>query len=160
MIRLIAALDRRRGIGKHGGQPWSIPDDERYFSDKTKSLGGNILVGSTTFKTFRGPLVDRHNFVLTSHDDPLEGATLVHDLTQFLQDFADKDLWVVGGAKVFEQVIQAGRADELYLTHIDADFKCDQFFPDYEAAFKLVEQSDPYEQNGFHFTYARYIKAA
>jgi dihydrofolate reductase len=160
MIRLIAAIDRKQGIGKHGGQPWYIPEDERYFSEKTKSYGGDILVGSTTFKTFKGPLPDRQNFVLTRHDEPLAGATLVHDLPEFLQAYETKDLWVIGGAKVFEAVMQAGKADELYLTHIDADFGCGQFFPAYNQNFKLAEQSEPHEQNGFHFTYARYVKTA
>lgn len=158
MIRLIVAVDRNLGLAKKGFQPWYIPDDEQYFSTQTKKYGGNILVGSTTYKTFRGPLAGRQNFVLTSHNEPIEGVTLVHDLTRFLEDFKDKDLWIVGGAKVFTEVIEAGRADELYITHIDADFKCDQFFPAFDQQFKLAEKSKTHEQNGFHFYYARYDK--
>jgi dihydrofolate reductase len=84
--------------------------------------------------------------------------TLVHDLEKFLDDFQDKDLWVAGGAKVFEQVIRLGKADELYITHIDADFDCDQFFPDYDNDFTLAEQTKPHSQSGLTFVYARYVK--
>jgi len=157
MIRLIAAMDRKRGIGKHDYQPWYIPEDEKYFTDQTKTYGGNILVGSTTFKTFKGPLTDRQNYVLTHHEEAIEGVTLVHDLKQFLDGFKDKDLWVVGGAKIFDEVMQAGQADELYITHIDAEFGCDRFFPDYENDFTLAEQTESHEQNGFTFTFAKYV---
>jgi dihydrofolate reductase len=157
MNRLIVAVDRKLGLAKRGFQPWYIPDDEQYFTQQTKSYGGNVLIGRTTFETFKhGPLAGRKNYVLTHSQDPIEDVTLVHDLSKFLDDFQDQDVWIVGGAKVFEEVIKLGKADELYITHIDADFGCDQFFPDYKNDFKLVEQSEPKEQNGFTFRYARY----
>ncbi len=82
----------------------------------------------------------------------------MHDLEEFLKNHDDKDLWVVGGAAVFSQVIEAGYADELYVTRIEADFGCDQFFPAYEKDFKLVSQSETHVQNGFTFSYALYTK--
>ena len=158
MIRLIAAIDRQNGIAKQGFQPWYIPDDEAYFTKQTQSFGGTVLVGSTTFKTFKGPLTGRQNYVLTKEKEPIPGVTLVHDLDKFLKDFRnDKDLWVIGGANVFAQVIESGQADELYLTHIQADFGCNQFFPAYDG-FELAEQSDLHEQNGFIYNFARYAK--
>jgi dihydrofolate reductase len=162
MIRLIAAIDRQRGLAKHGILPWFIPEDEKYFSDQTKTYGGHVLTGGTTFRnTYNNkPLVDRHNYILTHQTEPIEGAEIIHDLTKFLDDFRDKDLWVAGGTEVFEQVMRAGKADELYLTHIDADFGCDQFFPAYEKDFKLIERSESHHQNGFSFTYARYAKTS
>lgn len=158
MIRLIAAVDRNLGIGKNGGQPWKIPDDESYFADCTKSHGGCILTGSVTFKTFKQPLPDRTNYVLTSHEEPLQGAELVHDLATFLESFSDKDLWVIGGANVFQEVMDLDKADELYLTHIDADFDCDRFFPEFKDKFKLLESSEVQEQNGFQFSFAKYAR--
>src|SRR5438445_7642305 len=148
MIRLIAAIDRKRGLAKHGVMPWYIPEDEQYFTDQTKRHGGIVLIGKATFQTFQnGPLAGRQNYVLTHETAPIKGVTLVHDLNNFLQDFRDKDVWVAGGAQIFAEVMQAGKADELYLTHINADFRCDQFFPEYEDRFKLAEESAPHEQN-------------
>lgn len=158
MIRLIAALDRQRGIGKHGGQPWHIPEDEGYFAEQTKSHGGHVLVGSTTFQTFTGPLSNRQNYLLTRNKEPVDGVELVHDLDKFLHEFQDRDLWVIGGANVFSQVLELDKADELYLTHIEADFGCHQFFPEYEDEFSLIGQSELQEQNGFIFSYRRYSK--
>ncbi|HUY85306.1 MAG TPA: dihydrofolate reductase [Candidatus Dormibacteraeota bacterium] len=160
MIRLIAAIDRKRGIAKHGYMPWNIPEDEQFFTDQTKTFGGHVLTGGVTFRgTYSGPLKDRHNYILTHDPTPIKGAVVVNDLTKLLAEWGDKDLWVSGGSQVFEEVMRAGRADELYLTLIDADFGCDRFFPEYDSAYKLAEQSEPCEQNGFHFTYARYVKS-
>lgn len=160
MIRLIAAIDRKRGIGKHGGIPWFIPEDEKFFTDQTKTHGGHVLTGGATFRdTYRGgPLKNRHNYILTHDTKPIKGATVVNDVAKFLKEFEGKDLWVAGGSEVFEAVMRAGKADELILTHVDADFGCDRFFPAYEDGFKLVEQSQPHEQNGFRFIYTRYAK--
>lgn len=159
MIRLIAAIDRQRGLAKHGYMPWHIPEDERYFTDQTKSFGGNVLTGGVTFRnTYHGPLAGRHNFILTHDTAPIPGATVVNDLAKFLEEFDGQDLWVAGGAAVFGQVISTGYDMELYLTRIDADFGCDQFFPEFESEFKTAEPSEPREQNGFHFSYAHYTK--
>ncbi len=160
MIRLIAAIDRKRGIAKNGAMPWKIPEDEKYFTEQTKTHGGNVLTGGTTFRnTYNNrPLVDRQNYILTHDDTSIPGAIVVHDLAKLLEGFKTKDLWIAGGAKVFQEVLDLGMADELYLTHIDDDFSCDQFFPEYEHAFKLAEQSESREQNGLRFTYARYVR--
>jgi dihydrofolate reductase len=160
MIRLIAAIDLKRGIAKHGYMPWSIPEDEAYFSEQTKTYGGNVLTGGVTFRdSYKGkPLKDRTNYVLSRNVQPIEGVQVVNDLMAWLATMGNKDIWVAGGANVFQQIIDAGKADELYITHIDADFGCDQFFPDYQAKFRLVKQSDTHSQNGFNFTYAIYAR--
>ncbi len=149
MIRIIAAIDQKRGIAKRGCIPWSIPADERFFTRQTKKYGGVTLTGRVTFDTFKRPLVDRQNFVLTHRKEPIAGAELVHDLEAFLDTHTDA--WVVGGAEVFAQTIQ--HADELYLTPIDATFGCDRFFPEYQHQFKRVNQSPAQEENGFRFRY-------
>jgi dihydrofolate reductase len=161
MIRLIAAIDRKRGIAKQNVIPWHIPEDQAFFDSETKKHGGHVLTGEVTFRvTYLGqPLEDRKNYILTRKTEPIAGAKVVNDLAAFLPEFADKkDLWVSGGAAVFQSVVELGYGDELLITHVDADFGCDRFFPAFEDAFTVAEQGDPREQNGFHFTYARYIR--
>lgn len=158
MIRSIVAVDRQRGLAKHGFQPWSIPDDEQFFTDQTKRYGGIVLVGGKTYKTFRRPLADRQNFVLTRQTEPIPGAFVVNDLDKFFDEHRGQDIWVVGGASIFEQTMKL--ADELYITKIDADFACDQFFPEYENDFELVKASELHEQNGFVYMYTTYKKKA
>ena len=153
MIRHIVALDDRLGMAKNGGQPWKIPDDEQYFTAQTKLYGGNVLTGRVTFETFHGPLAGRTNYVLTHQTASIAGVTPVHDLDAFLRDFKD-DLWIVGGAAVFAETL--GRADELYVTRVFANFGCDQFYPPFEDRFERASQSDVREQNGFRYQYEVY----
>ena len=149
MIRLIAAIDRQRGIAKCGCFPWKIPSDERYFTRQTKLHGGITLTGRTTFDTFKRPLIGRRNYVLAHEPVPVAGVDTVTDVSVVLDNHAD--VWVVGGASVFEQTIN--RADELYLTTIDAMFGCDRFFPAYLADFDQVLESERQEENGFQFRF-------
>lgn len=157
MIRLIAAIDRRRGIAKHHFRPWYIPDDQAYFAKMTKTNGGILLVGATTFATaFRSkPLEDRTMYVLSSKEQAIDGVEVVSNLHEWLEKLANQDVWIVGGESVYEQIMNADKADELYITDIDADFGCDQFFPEYEAKFHVEDKSEDLEQNGFRFNYLR-----
>ncbi len=158
MIRLIVAYDSQSGIAKHGFQPWKIPDDETYFAAQTKLYGGNIIMGSTTFRTLKGPLVGRQNYILTSNATPIAGTQLVHDLPEFLKDLGTRDLWVIGGANVYDQFMSSGLVDEIYITSVQAAFGCDQFFPKFEETFQLRDQSAIKSQNGFNFIYEIYSK--
>ena len=162
MIRLIAAIDQKRGIAKDGEMPWDIPEDEAYFTSQTKKYGGQVLTGSKTFELAykNKPLADRHNYILTHKSVEILGATVVNELKEFLEKMNrdQLDVWVAGGAVVFEQVMKLGFADELYLTEIDADYKCDQFFPAYKSDFKLVNDSGLRQQNGHKFAYKIYSK--
>jgi len=107
MIRLIAAIDQKRGIAKNGTMPWKIPEDEAYFTDQTKKYGGHVLTGNKTFQlAYKDqPLAGRQNYLLTHDQTPIDNATLVNDLEQFLDEFKDKDLWVAGGANVLLKLI-------------------------------------------------------
>lgn len=156
MIRHIVAIDQKFGMAKNGGQPWNIPEDSQYFSDQTKSRGGQVLVGMTTFKTFDHPLSLRTNFVVTHHQDPIEGAKLVHDLDAFFAE-TKGDIWVAGGASIFAQTMD--KTDELYVTRIEADFGCDQFYPQIDGQkFTLAKKSGTKEQNGFRYRYELYTR--
>ena len=153
MIRLIAAIDQKRGIAKAGRQPWHIPADEQYFKDQTRKFGGRLLMGRKTFDVIKHPLAARTNYVLSHSHQAESGTVAVTDLDDFLQDL-NEDIWVIGGAAVYQQTI--ARADFLYLTQIESDFGCNQFFPDYAAQFELVDQSPPQYEDDLAYTYAIY----
>jgi dihydrofolate reductase len=155
MIRLISAIDQKRGIAKNGVQPWNIPADEQYFYEQTISHGAVVLMGQKTFEVIGHPLKERQNYVLSRHVHSGDGVIYIQDLDKFLHE-QENDIWIIGGASLFEQGIVV--ADELYLTHIEADFGCDQFFPEYEHVFDLKQTSDLHTQNGFIFTYSVYTK--
>ncbi len=151
-------MDRKRGIAKQGFQPWKIPEDEKYFATMTNQFGACLLVGNTTLKVMGGPLPGRTNYVLSTDKTPIEGATLINNLEKFLKEFDDKDLWVIGGANVYSQCFELGVVDQIYVTQIEADFGCNQFFPAISENYELNSQSELHEQNGFIFRYEIYTK--
>ena len=153
MIRLIAAIDNQRGIAKQGRLPWDLPADRHYFAEQTKRYGGRILMGQRTFATIGHPLSDRHNYVASRQADSVKGVTYVTQLEAFMRQQTE-DLWVIGGALIYEQTLQW--ADELYLTEIAADLDCDLFFPAFIHAFDLAQKSPQHSENGLVFTYNIY----
>jgi dihydrofolate reductase len=150
MIRLIAALDSRRGIATDSGIPWKLPGDTAYFHDKTAS--GIILMGRATYNEFAAPLHERENFVLTPDSGLLRtGFRAIGSLDQLVADHPDEDIWVIGGATVYAETI--AEAQELLLTQVVGDFDCTKFFPPYEAEFRLAAQGDDRQDGGITYRF-------
>ena len=74
--------------------------------------------------------------------------------TPYTPTAANHDIWVIGGASLYEQTI--GLAGELYVTHINRNFHCDQFFPDYAATFSPIEEGPLKTENGVDFRHVVY----
>ena len=139
MIRLIAAIDSRRGIATDSGIPWRLPGDTAYFHEKTTT--GVILMGGATYNEFAAPLHERENFVLTARTGPLRtGFRAVGSLDQLVAAHPDEDVWVIGGATVYAETI--AEAEQLLLTQVVGNFDCTKFFPPYQAEFRLAAQGD------------------
>jgi dihydrofolate reductase len=121
VIRLIAAIDSRRGIANDTGIPWSLPGDTAYFHQKTTV--GVIVMGWTTYNEFASPLHRRENAVLTTRSEPLRaGFRPVGSLDELAAEHPREDIWVIGGAAVYADTIR--EADELLLTQVVGDFHC------------------------------------
>lgn len=154
MIRLIAAVDSKLGIANDQGVPWHLSIDLKYFRNKT--MGGNVLMGFNTYKSLKAPLAGRNNFVLTHAADVREGFIKVSRLKEFLYQ-SPRDIWVIGGANVFDQTLQY--ANELYLTRLNKDFNCTKFFPEFESKFVRKSVSPVHFENGVHFVFEVWSKS-
>jgi dihydrofolate reductase len=124
MIKMIVAVDSGNAIGwKDGRLPWKIPADMKRF--KALTTGHDVLMGYNTFKSLNLPkgLPNRRNFVVTqSHagevDNPvtdLQGWVHAH---QEVLGAEPPDLWVIGGATIYEQLLELQLIDEIYLTQV------------------------------------------
>ena len=150
MIRLIAAMDSRRGIAIASGIPWKLPGDTAHFRDET--VDGLILMGRATYDEFAAPLHQRENYVLTRRPDQLRaGFRAVGDLDQLVAENPGEDVWVIGGAAVFACTIADG--DELLLTQVAGDFSCTKFFPSYQTDFRLETQSGDHHDGDVHYRF-------
>lgn len=143
-IALIAAMARNGTIGLDGGMPWHLPQDLRYFKEKT--MGRRMVMGSRTWESLPGVLPGREHVVVSSRPlDVPPQVVLVDSLERALSlplaptDSADEAMvFVIGGGKVYQQVLPV--ATDLYLTEIQADIDGDTLFPKWDRQL-FTEQS-------------------
>ena len=115
-IALVAAMDRRRAIGRGNGLPWHLPDDLKRF--KALTLGHAILMGGNTARSIGRALPGRRNLVLTrGAAAPVEGMQAVASLDEAIALAGDGDLMVIGGGEIYALALP--RADRLHLTFVD-----------------------------------------
>jgi dihydrofolate reductase len=153
MIRLIAAMDTQRGIADEHGIPWQgkIPTDTKRFHEATAN--GLIVMGYGTYEEYDKPLHDRENFVVSRPDTGAlrAGFVAIPDADRFLDLHAHELVWVIGGAALFKTSL--ARAQELVLTHLDADFHCTKFFPEFADSFELETADGPHVENDISFRF-------
>jgi dihydrofolate reductase len=150
MIRLIAAMDSRRGIANASGIPWKLPGDTAYFHERTAR--GLILMGWATYNEFAAPLHGRENFVLSAEPGLLRaGFRAIGSLDQLRASRPDEDIWVIGGATVYAETIS--EATELLLTEVLGDFNCTKFFPSFTDEFRLAVQGDDRQEGGIAYRF-------
>ncbi len=141
VISLIAAVARNGVIGKDNKLPWNLPDDLKYFREKTK--GHPVIMGKKTFLSVGRPLPGRTNIILTHEKDfSALGCLLAASLTEAfeLAETAPggEEVFVIGGAEIYRQTLPL--AQKLYLTLVDADFDGDTFFPEFDrSAWQEIE---------------------
>lgn len=131
MINIIVAMDKNGGIGKDNKLLAHIPKDLKHFKEITN--GHTVVMGYNTWLSLpKKPLPNRRNIVLTTKDIKLDGAEVVHSVDEVLETTKDdKDVFVIGGAKVYEQMIPY--TDRIYSTHILHEFEADTFFPEVDG---------------------------
>jgi dihydrofolate reductase len=134
-LKAIAAMAANRVIGSHGGIPWHIPDDFRWFKKMTQ--GHAVLMGRKTFESLGKPLPGRLNLVVSRQAIAHPGVTRIADLATFDPSAIDREVWVIGGAEIYRQLLP--RCTDLYLSVVKGEFEGDTFFPEFESQFALVE---------------------
>ena len=163
-MNLIAAVDKNWAIGRRGQLLVSIPGDQQLFRQET--VGKVIVMGRKTLESLPGgqPLAGRTNVVLTR--DPgfqKKGCEIFHslgDALEYLKQFASKDIYVIGGAEIYEQFLPY--CDTAHVTKIDRAYEADAWFPDLDAdeAWEITAESDEmcYFDTTYHFL--KYVRKA
>lgn len=155
-MNLIVAADEKWGIGVNGGLLTHIPDDLKYYKEKT--TGSVIVLGRKTLESFPGgkPLPNRINIVMSRSDVKTEGITVVKSVGELLKElkkYPDKEVFVSGGAEIYKLLLPfCGKA---YVTHIYKTFEADTFMPKIKDGWKKVSE-EKHEYNGLSYGFAVY----
>lgn len=129
ILSLLVAADENNVIGKDNKLPWHLPNDLKYFKNQTWAMP--ILMGRKTFESIGKPLQGRKSIVITRNSDwSYKGVEVVHSVEEAIEktkEFGVKEIFVIGGAEIFETAFP--QANRIYLTRIHHQFDGDAFFP-------------------------------
>lgn len=157
MINIIVAADENNTIGKDNDLIWHLPDDLKFFKQKTS--GHPIIMGRKTFESVGRPLPNRTNIIITRDKNyQVDGCVVVNSLDEALSTTEDEEVFIVGGAEIYKQALPY--TDRVYLTRVHDSFDGDRFFPELGSDWEEVESIlHPIDEKHVHaFTFQTYIK--
>ena len=152
---LIAAVDNNWAIGNRNELLIRIPNDHKHFREET--TGKVVVLGRKTLETFpQGlPLKNRTNIILSTRKDyQVKDAIVVHsveELLEKLKNYADEDIYVIGGDSVYKQLLPY--CDVAHVTKIDHEYEADAFFPNLDEDGDWEITADSEEQTYFDIPY-------
>ncbi len=120
-------------------------------------MGHHLLMGRRTYASIAGKLKGRTLIVL-SRDEKFtsEEAIVARSLEEGLraaEEAGEEELFVIGGAEVFAQVLT--NADRFFLTRVHAKVETDTSFPEFDKGdWREIESSsfEAGEKNDYAFT--------
>lgn len=144
-VTIIAAIGKNRELGKNGDLIWHIPEDLKYFKEKT--MGKTIVMGKNTFNSLPKLLPGRKHVILSEDDDfnkDIGDSIVFRDKEKLIEylntDLKNEEVFISGGASMYSMFIDI--CDKMYLTKIGAEDKdADVYFP----KFSLVDWDESME---------------
>jgi dihydrofolate reductase len=117
-VGLIWAQSTSGVIGRDGGIPWRLPEDQARFKDLT--MGHTVVMGRLTWESLPAkvrPLPGRRNVVLTRQAGyAADGAQVVQSLDGAL---GDDEIWVIGGEQIYVLALPVATRCEVTEVEID-----------------------------------------
>ncbi|MEN8776797.1 MAG: dihydrofolate reductase [Polaribacter sp.] len=163
MITIIAAIAKNNALGKNNDLIWHLPADLKRF--KKVTTGHHILMGRNTFESIGRPLPNRTTIIITKNENYVqEGCLIANSVEQAIKmAHEDDQIFIIGGAQVYEYAMKHDFADALDITLVHHEFDADVFFPEIDSSiWKRVEREDfiADEKNKFDYSFIRYKKIA
>lgn len=156
IISLIAAVDKKNGLGKDNQLLCHLPADLRHFKEIT--MGKPIIMGRKTYESIGKPLPGRLNIVLSQQALSIAGVDVVNNLTKALHQAQEApEIMIIGGATLFAQALPS--AVRIYLTRIHHQFAADVFFPKLGQSIWCCEEElfrEHDDKNPYDMTFYRY----
>jgi dihydrofolate reductase len=133
-LGLIWAQSPSGVIGRAGGIPWRLPEDQARFKELT--MGHTVVMGRLTWESLPTrvrPLPGRRNVVVTRQADYMaDGATVVGGLDEAL---AEDEAWVIGGEQIY--LLAMPMATRCEVTEVEIDLRRE----DEDAVAPVLDES-------------------
>lgn len=158
-VGLIWAQSPSGVIGRAGGIPWRLPEDQARFKELT--LGHTVVMGRLTWESLPAkvrPLPGRQNVVVTRQADyTAQGATVVSGLDAGL---TDDETWVIGGEQIYRLALPIATRCEV--TEVEVDLPRDDddaVAPVLDEAWVGVEGDWMTSESGLRYRFFSYHRA-
>ena len=156
IISAIVAMTENRVIGKNNQLPWHLPADLQHF--KTITMGNPIVMGRKTYESIGRPLPHRINIVLTrakAFNAPgCIVVTSIEEAMQCAKEKNSKEIFIIGGAEIYRQLLPY--IQRFYLTIVHQDFDGDVYFPalnphEWHEVTRIKHEAD--EKNVYDYSF-------
>ncbi len=150
-ITVLAAVGANLVVGRGGEMPWHLPEDLAHF--KATTMGHTLVMGRKTYDSIGRPLPGRRMIVMTRQQGwHAPSVEVAHSLAEALAFAGPTDVFVIGGAEVYQQAMPF--ADKVMLTEVEMSPEGDAFFPTFDPAHWRETAREAHD--GFSFvTYDR-----
>ncbi|WDF67886.1 dihydrofolate reductase [Sphingobacterium oryzagri] len=160
-IKLIVAAAENNAIGKDNQMLWHLPDDFKYFKNKTTAH--SIVMGRKTFESMGKALPDRRNIVLTRNEEwsaeEVDVANSKNEVFSYCRD--EREIYIIGGGHIYKQWLP--EAQEVLLTRVHTTIDGDAYFPELPAAeWKKVDSlhHEADDRHKYAFTFETWERIA
>lgn len=159
-MNIIVAVDNNWGIGYKNDLLVRIPNDQRFFREKT--TGNVVIMGRKTLESFPEgkPLKNRTNIVITSDKSyKVDGAIVVHSIEEALRKIKNipiENVFVIGGSSIYRQMISL--CDTIYVTKISRTFEADTYFPNLDEIdkWRITSESEEMKYDNMRYKFTTY----
>lgn len=141
-ISMIVCTDCENGIGKNNGIPWTDKEDMKRFKQLT--MGKTVIMGRNTWESLpKRPLPGRQNIVVSKN--PNKGYSSLHQAVYN----ANHDIFIIGGSRLYNEVIKYNIVDEIHWTKLYCGYDCDTFInpipvDKYDKVFEYKTETSTY----------------
>lgn len=159
-MKIIVAVDKNWGIGYQNKLLISIPEDMRFFRNKT--MNKVVIMGKNTLDTFPGgnALKNRVNIVITRNENCVRtDAIVVHSIEEAMEEvnkYKAEDIYVIGGSSIYKQLLPF--CDTAFVTKIEYAYQADTFFPDLDEDedWNITEESEKFVYCDTEYAFYKY----
>lgn len=150
IINLIACVNKSLSIGDGNDLLYHIKDDLKRFKHFTEK--NVVIMGRTTYESLpKKPLQNRFNIVLTRDKEyKAEGCFVASSIDEALEEcithHSSKEIFVIGGGKVYDEFLAKDLIERIFLTIVDDDkdgnVKLKNVFDEIGVKWKVLEKTE------------------
>ena len=163
MLSHIVAASENNVIGAKGDMPWHLPNDFKYFKNKT--WGMPVIMGRKSYDALKESLPGRINIVVTKRTDfqPQDAFVFnnIKDAIAKAKESDAREIFIIGGGEIFKQTIDI--VSRIYLTRVRAVIEGDTYYPEINKNIWKLVSAQPFpadDKNNYPYTFEVWEKNA